>query len=54
MSNMLHEYDDDNINENEAKTFKRFMASDLDFHLNYEEGKKVMAIQYVGMPYEKI
>ena len=54
MSNMLHEYDDDNMNENETKTLERFMASDLDFHLNYEEGKKVIAIQYVGMPYEKI
>ena len=54
MSNMLHDFDETNAAGMEKATFDRFMQSELDFYLNYEEGQKVIARQYVGMPYETI
>ncbi|GAA6186621.1 4-hydroxybenzoate 3-monooxygenase [Aliiglaciecola sp. NS0011-25] len=54
MSNMLHDFNDDNVDITERKMFDRFMQSELSFFLNDEAGQKVMATQYVGMPYEKI
>lgn len=54
MSNMLHDFDQDKVNGMDKATFDRFMQSELDFYLNHEEGLKVIARQYVGMPYEEI
>ena len=54
MSNMLHDFDETNASGMDKATFDRFMQSELDFYLNYEEGQKVIARQYVGMPYEAI
>lgn len=54
MSNMLHEFEGDQVEGQDAKTFQRFMKSELDFYLNNEAGQKVIAIQYVGMPYEDL
>lgn len=54
MSNMLHDFGDDDVNSIDGKTFSRFMESELDFYLSHEEGRKVIARQYVGLPYEKI
>lgn len=52
MSNMLHTYGDVDLDGITSKTFSRFMDSELDYYLNTEEGLKVIANQYVGLPYE--
>lgn len=52
MSNMLHEYGDEHTAGMEGKTFRRFMDSERDFFLNTEAGRRVIATQYVGLPYE--
>ncbi|WP_137166641.1 4-hydroxybenzoate 3-monooxygenase [Salinimonas lutimaris] len=54
MSNMLHDFDQTQVNGMEKLTFDRFMQSELDFYLSHEEGQKVIARQYVGLPYEAI
>lgn len=54
MSNMLHDFEDDSVEGLDVKAFQRFMKSELDFFFNNEAGQKVMAIQYVGMPYEQV
>lgn len=54
MSNMLHEFEGKSVEGQESKIFERFMKSELDFFLDNEAGQKVMAIQYVGMPYEQV
>jgi len=54
MSNMLHDFGDEDTGGMEAKTFARFMDSERDFFLHSEEGRKVIARQYVGLPYEQI
>lgn len=54
MSNMLHSYGDADLDGMNSKTFSRFMTSELDYYLNSEEGLKVIANQYVGLPYEDL
>lgn len=54
MSNMLHNYGDVDLDGMNSKTFSRFMTSELDYYLNSEEGLKVIANQYVGLPYEEL
>ncbi len=54
MSNMLHDFGDEQVSEMGIETFSRFMESELDYFLNYEEGRKVVANQYVGLPYEEL
>jgi len=54
MSNMLHDFGDKKVSDLDALTFKRFMASELDYYLTHEDGLRVMANQYVGLPYEDL
>jgi p-hydroxybenzoate 3-monooxygenase len=54
MTNMLHEFDCDTVKGQDKHTFQRFMKAELDFYLNNEAGQKVIAIQYVGIPYEEL
>lgn len=56
MSNMLHDFKGEGgeANNMDNLTFERFMQSELDFFLNHEEGQKVMAMQYVGLPYPQV
>ncbi len=54
MSNMLHRFDTAVDNALAPQTFERFMHSELDFYLNSDAGKRVMAQQYVGLPYESL
>lgn len=54
MSNMLHEYGEEYTAGMGGKTFSRFMGSERDFFLNTEEGRRIIAIQYVGLPYEEV
>jgi p-hydroxybenzoate 3-monooxygenase len=54
MSNMLHEFGDSEIEGLNGTTFSRFMQSELDYFLNHEEGLRVIANQYVGLPYEDL
>ncbi len=54
MSNMLHNYGDTDVSDMKNETFERFMDSELDYYLNHEDGLKVIANQYVGLPYEEL
>jgi p-hydroxybenzoate 3-monooxygenase len=53
MSNMLHDFGDTSTSVMDSLTFKRFMESELDYYLNHPNGLKVIAEQYVGLPYEE-
>lgn len=54
MTNMMHQYDKQDVNGTDALTFQRFMESELDYYLSYENGRKVIAEQYVGLPFEDL
>lgn len=55
MSNMLHTFEDEISNDGlESQMFERFMRSEADYHLNSENGRRVIAEQYVGLPYEEL
>lgn len=54
MSNMLHQYTDADLEGMPSHTFSRFMESELDYYLHSDEGLKVIANQYVGLPYEDL
>ena len=52
MTNLLHDFGEHEVNGMDAKTFRRFMDSERDFYLGNEEGRRILAMQYVGLPYE--
>ena len=54
MSNMLHNFGDEAAAGMPSETFARFMDSERDYYLRSEEGRKVIARQYVGLPYENV
>jgi p-hydroxybenzoate 3-monooxygenase len=54
MSNMLHNYQGADIADMGSQTFSRFMDSELDYYLNSENGRRVIAEQYVGLAYEEL
>ena len=54
MTNMLHDFGNMEVDGVGGSTFARFMQSQLDFYLNSENGQRVIAEQYVGLPYEAI
>lgn len=54
MSNMMHNYKGADVADMGTETFSRFMESELDYYLNTENGQKVIAEQYVGLPYEEL
>ena len=54
MSNMLHNYRDMDLSDMKSGTFSRFMDSELDYYLSSDLGRKVIAEQYVGLPYEAL
>ena len=54
MSNMLHNFGDEVATGMQSETFTRFMDSERDYYLRSEEGRKVIARQYVGLPYEDV
>lgn len=51
LSNLLHQFDQ-SPTDMDLKTFNKFVESELDFYLNSDNGKAVIAEQYVGLPYE--
>lgn len=54
MSNMLHDFGEEVATGMDSNTFSRFMDSERDYYLNSEEGQRVIAQQYVGLPYEDV
>ncbi len=54
MTNMLHNLEGLEPGDAGASTFKHFMTSELDYYLNSMAGRKVIAEQYVGLPYEEL
>lgn len=54
MSNLLHNYRDMDLSDMKSGTFSRFMDSELDYYLSSDLGRRVIAEQYVGLPYEEL
>lgn len=54
MSNMLHSFGKTSVGDMDGATFSRFMDSELNYYLNSENGRRVIAEQYVGLPYEEL
>ena len=54
MTNMLHKFDNLEINGVRDDTFSKFMESEIDYYLSSENGRKVIAEQYVGLPFEDL
>lgn len=54
MTNMMHSFDNVEVNDTDSATFQRFMTSELDYFLNSENGQRVIAEQYVGLAYEDL
>ena len=49
MTDMMHEF-----KENKSPFDTRMSTSEMDYFIHSESGKKVIAEQYVGLPYEEI
>jgi p-hydroxybenzoate 3-monooxygenase len=54
MTSMLHDFGDLSFGDMSGATYARFMDSELDYYLNSEAGQRVIADQYVGLPYEEM
>jgi p-hydroxybenzoate 3-monooxygenase len=54
MTNMMHDFGQVEVNGTDSQTFSRFMESELNFYTENESGRRVIAQQYVGLPYEEI
>jgi len=55
MTNMMHDFGDEVSNNGvDGLMFTRFMESEFDYYLNSENGRRVIAEQYVGLPYEEL
>jgi p-hydroxybenzoate 3-monooxygenase len=55
MTNMMHDFGDEVGNNGvDGQMFSRFMESEFNYYLNSENGRKVIAEQYVGLPYEDL
>ena len=54
MTNMMHDFGDVSVNGADAATFEKFMGSELNFYTDTEEGRRIIAMQYVGLPYEPL
>jgi p-hydroxybenzoate 3-monooxygenase len=56
MTSMMHDFGDDlsGGNNMEPLMYKRFMESELNYYLGSDNGRKVIAEQYVGLPYEDL
>ena len=54
MTNMLHSFRGMDVGDMNSNTFSRFMDSELGYYLGSENGRKVIAEQYVGLPYEEL
>lgn len=54
MSNMLHDFQTMDVDGMSSETFSRFMESELSYYLSSESGRKVIAEQYVGLPYGEL
>ncbi|TDO97912.1 4-hydroxybenzoate 3-monooxygenase [Marinomonas balearica] len=54
MTNMMHDFGGVSVSGADAITFDRFMSSELNFYTDHEEGRKIVAMQYVGLPYEDL
>jgi len=54
MTSMLHDFGDLSFGNMSGATYARFMESELDYYLNSEAALRVIAEQYVGLPYEEL
>lgn len=54
MSNMLHDFGDENVSAMGADMFDHFMASERNYFLRTQTGLKTIAEQYVGLAYPTI
>jgi hypothetical protein len=51
---MTHDFGHAAVQDVAGDTFSRFMESELRYYLGSEAGLRVIAEQYVGLPYERL
>jgi p-hydroxybenzoate 3-monooxygenase len=51
---MLHDFGQGDVHDTDAATHDKFMSSELGFYTDNEEGRRIIAMQYVGLPYEDL
>ena len=51
---MLHQFTDLGVDGLNPETFDRFMRSQADYYLGTEHGRRMIAEQYVGVPYQQL
>lgn len=54
MTNMLHNFDDMADVKGEGDTQRRFAESEINYYTDSENGRRVIAEQYVGLAYEEL
>lgn len=54
MTNMLHDFNELNVDNTDGAIFSKLMSSELAYCLQSESGKTMIAEQYVGLPYEEL
>jgi p-hydroxybenzoate 3-monooxygenase len=54
LTNMMHNFGHMASQDVAGNTFERFMESELNYYLSSEAGLRVIAEQYVGLPYEQL
>ncbi len=54
LTNMMHSFGHYSSQDLAGNTFERFMESELDYYLGSEAGLRVIAEQYVGLPFEDL
>ena len=54
MSNLLHNYSGVTVGAMDSLTFSRLMESELNFYLGSAARRRIIAEQYVGLPYEPL
>jgi len=54
LSNMLHDFGEEQVGAMDAEMFDHFMTSEREYFLDTEEGRRVIAKQYVGLPFGAI
>ena len=54
LTNMMHNFGNMASQDVSGNTFARFMASELGYYLDSDAGLRVIAEQYVGLPFEEL
>ena len=51
---MMHDFGTGDVHDTDAATYEKFMSSELNFYTDTEAVRRIIAMQYVGLPYEDL